>query len=53
MKKIELPESKVLREVRRIKESIAREAQKSPEYYLRLNGSGARLLRRYRSLRHK
>jgi hypothetical protein len=53
MKKIRLPESKVLRSVRQIKEAIAQEAQGSPEYYMRLNGFGAKLLGRYRSPRPK
>jgi hypothetical protein len=53
MKKIQLRESKVLRSVRKIKETIAREAQGSPEYYQRLNGLGARLLAPYRSPRRK
>jgi len=53
MKKIRLRESKVLRSVRQIKETIAREAQGSPEYYQRLNGLGAKLLGRYRSQRRK
>ncbi len=53
MKKIELPEFKVLRQVRRIKETIAREAQNSPEYYRRLNGLGSKLLGPYRSSRQK
>jgi hypothetical protein len=48
MKKIHLRESKVLRSVRKIKETIAREAQDSPEYYQRLNGLGAKLLAQYR-----
>jgi len=44
MKKIQLRESKVLRSVRQIKETIAREAQGSPEYYQRLNGWGQNCL---------
>ena len=44
MKKIELPESKALREVRKIKESIARDARGTPGYYQRMNGLGAKLL---------
>lgn len=53
MKKIRLRESKVLHSVRKIKETIAREAQDSPGYYQRLNGLGAKLIARYRSPRHK
>ena len=49
MKKVELKESKVLLEVRRIKECIAREAEGDPGYYQRLNGLGARLMAKYRS----
>ena len=49
MKRLKLPESKTLRAVRKIKESIAREARNSPEYYLGLNGLGAKLLGRHRS----
>lgn len=48
MKKIELRESKTLLGVRKIKEDIAREAEKNPEYYQRLNGIGAKLLEPYR-----
>ena len=48
MKKIELRESKTLLKVRKIKEDIAREAEKNPKYYQRLNGMGAKLLRPYR-----
>ena len=44
MKKIELRESKTLLRVRKIKEDMAREAEKNPEYYQRLNGMGAKLL---------
>lgn len=53
MKKIELTEPKVLRAVRKIKESIAREAARSPGYYQRLNGLGARLLARPKPPRRK
>lgn len=49
MKKIELRESKALLEVRKIKEDVAREAEKDPEYYQRLNGMGAKLLKPYRT----
>ena len=49
MKKIELRESKTLLGVRKIKEEMAREAEKNPEYYQRLNGVGAVLLKRYRT----
>lgn len=45
MKKIELRESKTLLGVRKIKEEMAREAEKDPEYYQRLNGMGAKLLK--------
>jgi len=48
MKKIALKESKVLIEVRRIKEEIAREADGDTAYYQRLNGLGAKLLAPYR-----
>ena len=48
MKKPALKESKVLLEVRRIKEEIAREADTDPGYYKRLNGLGAKLLTPYR-----
>ena len=44
MKKVELKESQVLLEVRRIKEQLAGEAENDPGYYQRLNGLGARLL---------
>jgi hypothetical protein len=44
MKKIEFKESKVLLEVRRIKEEMAREAENDPGYYQRMNGLGAKLL---------
>ena len=47
MKKIELRESKTLLKVRKIKEDIAREAEKNPKYYQRLNGMGAKLLKPY------
>ena len=49
MKKIELRESKTLLKVRKIKEDIAREAEKNPKYYQRLNGMGAKLLKPYRT----
>ena len=45
MKKIELRESKRLLQVRKIKQEIAREAEKDPKYYQRLNGLGAKLLK--------
>jgi hypothetical protein len=48
MKKVELKESKVLLEVRRIKEEISREAEKDPGYYQQMNGHGAKLLAPYR-----
>ena len=53
MKKIELKESKVLVEVRRIKEQIAREAEGDPGYYQRLNGLGAKLMAKYRTNKRK
>jgi hypothetical protein len=49
VKKIELRESKTLLRVRKIKEDMAREAEKNPEYYQRLNGMGAKLLKPYRT----
>jgi hypothetical protein len=49
VKKIELRESKTLLKVRKIKEDIAREAEKNPKYYQRLNGMGAKLLKPYRT----
>ena len=49
MKKIELRESKTLLQVRKIKEEMAREAEKDPKYYQRLNGMGAKLLKPYRT----
>ena len=49
MKKIELRESKTLLQVRKIKEEMAREAEKDPKYYQRLNGIGAKLLKPYRT----
>jgi len=52
VKKIELRESKTLLKVRKIKEDIAREAEKDPKYYQRLNGMGAKLLKPYRSRRN-
>jgi len=53
MKKIELKESKVLVEVRRIKEQIAREAESDPGYYQRLNGLGAKLMAKCRTNKRK
>jgi len=53
MKKNALAESKVLKEVRRIKEEIAREAESDPGYYQRLNGLGARLLPKLRVPQHE
>ena len=52
MKKIELRVSKTLLKVRKIKEDIAREAEKNPKYYQRLNGMGAKLLKPYRAQRN-
>ncbi len=49
MKKIELRESKTLLKVRKIKEEMAHEAEKDPKYYQRLNGLGAKLLKRHRA----
>ena len=49
MKKIELRESKALLKVRKIKEEMAHEAERDPKYYQRLNGLGAKLLKRYRA----
>lgn len=49
MKKIELCESKTLLQVRKIKEAMAREAEKNPEYYKSLNGMGAKTLKAYRT----
>ena len=49
MKKIELREPKTLLKVRKIKEGMAREAEGDPDYYQRLNGLGAKLLKRYRA----
>lgn len=49
MKKIELRESKTLLGVRKIKEQMAREAEKNPEYYQRFNGMRAKLLKPYRT----
>ena len=49
MKKIELHESKTLLKVQKIKEDMAREAEKNPKYYQRLNGIGAKLLKSYRT----
>jgi hypothetical protein len=53
VKKIELPESKTLLQVRKIKEEIAREAKKEPKYYQRLNGLGANLLKSSHTRRAK
>ena len=53
MNKIELKESKVLAEVRRIKEQIAREARADPGYYHRLNGLGAKLMNKYQPKKRK
>jgi hypothetical protein len=53
MIKIELKESKVLLEVRRIKEQIAREAKNDPDYYQRLNGLGAKLMAKYQTKKRK
>jgi hypothetical protein len=53
MKKIELKESKVMLEVRRIKEQIAREAESNPGYYQRLNGLGAKLLEKHQTKKRK
>jgi hypothetical protein len=47
-----IKESKVLLEVRRIKEKIAREAEGDPGYYQRLNGLGAKLMAKHRPLQH-
>jgi hypothetical protein len=44
MKKIVYKESKTLLAVRRIKEEFARKAEKDPDFYLRMNGLGAKLL---------
>ena len=44
MKKIEFKESNVLREVRRIKEEMASEAEKDSGYYQKMNGLAAKLL---------
>ncbi len=52
MKRIELRESKTSLQVRKIKEEMAREAEKDPKYYQRLNGMGAKLLKPYRSRRN-
>ncbi|MBU6409309.1 MAG: hypothetical protein KGR98_02875 [Verrucomicrobia bacterium] len=48
MKKMGIKESKVLLEVRRIKEQIAHEAEGDPGYYQRMNGPGARLMAKHR-----
>jgi hypothetical protein len=45
VKKIELRESKTVLQVRKIKEEMAREAEKDPKYYQSLNGLGAKLLK--------
>ena len=47
MKKAPLKESKVMLDIRRVKEEIAREASTNPGYYQRLNGLGAELLAPY------
>jgi len=52
VKKIELRESKTLLQVRKIKEEMAREAEKDPKYYQRLNGMGAKLLKSHRARRN-
>jgi len=52
VKRIELRESKTSLQVRKIKEEMAREAEKDPKYYQRLNGMGAKLLKPYRSRRN-
>ena len=49
MRRIELRESNTLLRVRKIKEEMVREAEKIPEYYQRLNGMGAKLLKPYRT----
>ena len=48
-------ESKVLRDVRRIKEELSREAARiGPEkFYLSLNGTAARLKAKYRTKKRK
>jgi hypothetical protein len=48
-------ESKVLREVRRIKEEISKEAAIAghEKFYLSLNGTAARLMTKYRTNRRK
>jgi hypothetical protein len=51
MKKVVFKESKVLLEVRRIKEKIAREAQGDPGYYQRMNGLGTKLMAKHRPAR--
>ncbi len=48
-----ISEPKVLLEVRRIKEQIAREAENAPGYYLRLNDTGEKLLAPFRRKRTK
>jgi hypothetical protein len=53
MKTSTINESKVLLEVRRIKEELAREAAADPNYYQRLNGLGAKLLTPYRKTSKK
>jgi hypothetical protein len=52
VKKIELRESKTLLKIRKIKEQMAHEAEREPKYYQRLNGLGAKLLKRYRARRN-
>jgi hypothetical protein len=48
-------ESKVLRDVRRIKEEISKEAAKRghEKFYLSLNGTAARLMAKYRTKKRK
>jgi hypothetical protein len=53
MKKIELKESKVLLEVRNIKEQIGREAESDSGYYQRLNGLGAKLMGKHQAKKAK
>jgi len=53
MKRIELKESKVLLEVRRIKEQISRDAERDPGYYQRLNGLGAKLMDKHQTKKRK
>lgn len=53
MKKAAPKESKVLLDVRRVKEEIAHEASTDPGYYQRLNGLGKKLLALYRQKSRK